>query len=177
MAYSAVKVKTDTSAQIYGISALVLLMGVVALLLLFGGMWSIVETRAVDEDFGTTLLRYLDENGIIVPLIEVVAGVYLIRLGLQLLHRDVRAAQWTRQLLLWGILLAAVLTIQSVGAALSAPQAATEAYGLPIILFLLTIGIGYSYVWLGTNIDQFEGQETLAETSSRSAWKRRSSPA
>ena len=119
MAYSVAKVKTETSWQIYVVSALLIFLGAVALFAFVSGVYDILNTQLEGDAFGTTLLRYLDEYGIILPLLEVVAGITLARLGMRLLNGNISAAMWARQLLLWGLLLAAVMAIQGLTAAFS----------------------------------------------------------
>ena len=170
MDYSISKVRTQNSGPIYGIGFLLIALGAAALALFFSGIGGVVGTREADEAFGTTLLRYLDSFGIILPLLEVLVGAYLLRLGVRFVRHEVQAALWARQLLLWGIIAGVVFTVQGLGAAMATSKAATEAFLVPVGAFILTLIIGYGYVWIGGNIEKFEGQETLAQTSSRFAW-------
>lgn len=169
MAYSAAKVKTETSWQVYVVSSLLIFLGAVALFAFISGVYDILTTQLEGDSFGTTLLRYLDEYGIILPFIEVVAGIYLARLGMQLLNGNISAAMWARQLLLWGLLLAAVMAIQGFVAAFSA-GGAIDAFMLPAVFAVLAFVLYYAYSWIGANLDHFSGQETLSDTSSRFAW-------
>jgi trehalose/maltose transport system permease protein len=170
MAYSATDVKTDTQPQVYLISALLIFFGALALLAFLSGVYAVIGLREEAETFGTTLLRYLDAQGIILPLLELAAGVTLVRLGIRLLSRDVGAANWARQVMLWGIILGVVLAMQSGAAALSTPNRSPDAFLLPAVFVVLTMAVAYGYQWLGLKIDTFEGQETLTQTSSRFAW-------
>ena len=63
MAYStATRARTANSTQVYVISGLMILLGMGALWLFFTGISSVILSRPDGEDFGTTLLRYLDES-------------------------------------------------------------------------------------------------------------------
>lgn len=171
MAYSAAKVKTETSWQIYVVSSLLIFLGAVALFAFGSGVYDVLNTQTEGDSFGTTLLRYLDEYGIILPFIEVVAGIYLARLGMQLLHGNISAAMWARQLLLWGLLLSIVMALQGFIAVVTAEGAAgIDRFVLPAVFAVLALVLYYAYSWIGANLDHFGGQETLSDTSSRFAW-------
>lgn len=171
MAYSVAKVKTETSWQIYVVSSLLIFLGAVALFAFVSGVYNILSTQAEGDAFGTTLLRYLDGYGIVLPFIQVVAGIYLARLGMQLLNGNISAALWARQLLLWGLLLSIVMALQGFVAALSADSSVgADRFFLPAIFAVLAFVLFYAYSWIGTNLDHFTGQETLSDTSSRFAW-------
>lgn len=169
MAYStAVKdVNNETPPQIYGIGLFLLVIGAGLLALFAAGIAGIIGVRVEDEAFGITLLRYLDTHGILLPLIEVVAGIYLVMLSVRFWRREIGAGLWARQLMLWGIIAGSVMLLQSLGGALSG--GALDVSTL-VLLLVLTLGSAYSYWWIGNNQDRFLGQETLAATSSRFAW-------
>ncbi|MBK9125103.1 MAG: hypothetical protein IPM16_18555 [Chloroflexi bacterium] len=68
MAYSSTaRVRASIGTQVYLITGLMLLLGVGALWLFVTGITGALMERAAGEDFGTTLLRYLNQNGIILP--------------------------------------------------------------------------------------------------------------
>jgi trehalose/maltose transport system permease protein len=123
------------------------------------------------EPFGTTLLRFLNTYGIIVPLILVGVGLYLLLIGVRLFRRDIRAAAWARQLLLWMIIALIVLIVQGIGNGLNAPGGGVALALSNVAPFVVGIVLaGAAYWWLGQNMSVFEGSETLPEASSRSAW-------
>ncbi|KXK48428.1 MAG: ABC transporter permease [Chloroflexi bacterium OLB13] len=167
---STARARTSISTQVYLIAGLMLLLGVGALWLFVTGITDALMHRAAGADFGAVLLRYLHVNGIILPLIELGLGLYLIRLAARFLRRDLRAAMWVRQLLLWGVVASTVFVVQALGSALATQMAATEAYMIPVIGVILALTLTYAYLWIGSNIEKFEGQETLAESSARFAW-------
>lgn len=170
MEMTAARAKSESSGVIVGIGVLIIALGAGLLGLFFRDITLAVSARVEGEDAGITLLRYLDDFGIILPVLEVFIGTYLLRLGVRFIRRDISAAQWARQLFLWGTVAGAVITLQGFGAALTTQNAATEAYALPVIVLAVTLAFAYAYMWIGGNIDKFEGQETLATSSARFAW-------
>lgn len=133
----------------------------------------VAATNAADagEPAGTTFLRFLNNYGIILPLILVGLGIYMIQLSLRLFRGEARAAAWARQLLLWGSVLMLVIAVQAAGAGAAPPLGSTGQalqFALPWIAFCV---IGFAaWWWLGKNMSFFTGTETLSEASSRSAW-------
>jgi trehalose/maltose transport system permease protein len=122
------------------------------------------------EAFGTTLLRFLNTYGIIVPLMLLGAGVYLLLISARLFRREVRAAAWARQLLLWMLIALFVLIIQGVGSGLSTPDGFADETPALLLLVIGILAAGAAYWWLGRNMHLFAGTETLGEASSRNAW-------
>ncbi|HLU09468.1 MAG TPA: sugar ABC transporter permease [Oceanobacillus sp.] len=159
----------------------VILVGLVALLFLAlaVGAFAVVGmnvnasiTQAeLDEPFGTTLLRFLNTYGIIVPFILVAIGLFLLIISLRLFRREIRAAGWARQLLLWMIIALIVLIVQGFGSGLNAPDGDFSVAMTNVVPFVVGLVLaGAAYWWLGQNMSVFEGVETLPEASSRSAW-------
>lgn len=123
------------------------------------------------EPFGTTLLRFLNTYGIIVPTVLVAVGVYLLLIGVRLFRRQVQAAEWARQLLLWMLIALVVLIVQGVGSGLNDPDGGLGlAVGNVAPFVVAALVAGAAYWWIGQNKSHFIGMETLAETSSRNAW-------
>jgi trehalose/maltose transport system permease protein len=124
------------------------------------------------EAFGTTLLRFLDTYGIIVPLILVGIGVYLLALSLRLFRREANAAAWARQLLVWLLIASIVFILQSFVSGLTRADGGFGvgvALALPWVVVLAVVGA--LLWWLNTNIGLFSsGSETLSEASTRVAW-------
>lgn len=123
------------------------------------------------EDAGTTLLRFLNDYGIILPLILVGLGTYFAQLSLRLYRREARAAAWARQLLLWAGVLMVVLAIQAAASA-SGLVGGSLGQGLQNALpYVLVAVVAFAaWWWLGQNMQVFAGTETLSESSSRAAW-------
>lgn len=158
---------SDTGDEIiiYGLALAFLALGLAAFAIVISNAASVINSM-VGEDTGAILLLYLDTYGILLPVITLGIGLYLVSLGLRLFRRDVRAASWARQLLLWLIIASAVLVVQSFGAAPDAGTGLTWALPWLVVVALAALG----WWWLGNHMESFQGSETLGESSSRSAW-------
>ncbi|MFN8565324.1 MAG: sugar ABC transporter permease [Anaerolineae bacterium] len=160
---------TSSSLPVTLVGLLFLALGIAAFVLLVNNIILALNARAEAEEFGTTFLRFLDNYGIIVPLILIAIGVVLIRIGLSVLNRVITAAAWGRQLLLWMLIASVVLAVQSLSQGFSSSDAFSGLGGG--VLWLLIGGVFLlGYWWLGNNMHVFVGDETLAQASSRTAW-------
>jgi trehalose/maltose transport system permease protein len=132
---------------------------------------SVVSMAVPDQPFGQTLLTFLYDYGILLPVIEIGLGVYFLILGVQLFQRKVQAATWARQLLLWVGILMIVLALQAVVGSSGSPTN-PDSIGIqaaiPFILGALVCIAGWW--WMGNNMALYGGQETLEQASSRNAW-------
>ena len=144
-------------------------LGIAAFALFLSNIASTLSLRADGEDFGTTLLHFLDDYGIIVPLILIGIGYGLIRVGLSVLNRAITAAAWGRQILLWMLIASIVLAVQSFGQWFGNVDA-FPALGGGILWLVIGAVLLLGYWWLGNNMHVFSGDETLAQVSSRTAW-------
>jgi hypothetical protein len=97
------------------VAALFLALGVGAFAVVGININAAITGAALDEPIGTTLLRFLNTYGIIVPIVLVGVGVYLLWIGVRLFRREIQAAEWARQLLLWMLIALIVLIVQGVG--------------------------------------------------------------
>jgi len=151
------------------LSGLFMILGVGAIIALF---WQIntdplihqATVNAVPLTQG--ILAFLDSLGIIVPVVLIVFGIYAFRLGLRLRTRDVGAAAWAQQTLLWLVIFFAVMAVQALGAATTDPSASGSVVGT-VAITLVMVG---AYWWLSHNQGLFEGQEALSDRSTRTAW-------
>ncbi len=151
------------------VALLFLALGVGAIFLLISQFTGTQAAAALDESFGTTALRFLNDFGIIIPLLLLGIGVALFRLGLNLMQRRFTAAAWGRQLLLWLSIASLVLALQELTRTGAAGDVLIGVDGG--LVFLLAAGVCFAgFLWLGNNMHLYEGQETLGQTSSRSAW-------
>lgn len=159
--------QSDSLAVIL-ISGLMVVLGLAAFYFLYSlisGDEAFNEILTVGET-SQIILIFLQNFGIMIPVITIAIGVFLIRFGVQLYQREVSAALWTRLILLWlsiGIGFAIVLT---------AIDSGTLGQAVIDILPLVILGgvIVFSMLWLMNNEDAFDGSETLSQRSTRTAW-------
>jgi trehalose/maltose transport system permease protein len=153
------------------VALLFVALGIGAFLVIFSNINNVLALRAEGEATGATVLRFLNSYGIIVPLILVGLGVYFIRLGIRLFRRDASSAAWARQLLLWLGVAAIVLFLQAFNTGASGIDG-TLGRGIELALpYAIGSVIIFVALWWMTNNQQiYHGMETLAETSSRTAW-------
>ncbi|MDZ4767322.1 MAG: sugar ABC transporter permease [Chloroflexota bacterium] len=149
------------------IAGLLALIGLGLIGALVNGIIEVLNVRGVDENLGTTLLRFLNTYGIVVPLLQIAFGIGLLRLTARFMRRNIVAAVWARQFLLWMLVLVAVLTLQAFNRAFSSDP---DAFGLGLGLALGLAVTLAAYWWIGANLDRFDGIETLEQTNARSAW-------
>jgi|FLYN01.1.fsa_nt_gi trehalose/maltose transport system permease protein len=160
-----------TPLPLYLLVALFVILGAGALGILISNVNTTLALRDAGEAFGTTLLRFLNDYGLIVPLILVAVGVALIRMGIRLFNRELKAAAWAQQLLLWMLIAAVVLGVQALGKGFSAnPQESSANLWLALALLVAIGALAAGYLWLGSNMHVFRGDESLAERSARVAW-------
>lgn len=131
---------------------------------------SAVGLGGEDEAFGTTLLRFLNTYGIIVPILQVGFGLYMLSLARRLIQRSLGGAVWARQMLLWLLVLVAALALQAYSQAFSGDLFTSDSLALAAALTIAGLALLWAYWWLGANLDRFEGIETLEQTSARNAW-------
>jgi len=145
--------------------------GIGAILLLVSQITASLSASPEGEAGGQVLLTFLYTYGIIVPLLLALIGLYLLLMSVRLFQRQITAASWARQLLLWVIVACVVLILQAFTATslvgeVTMQQRLTNA--IPFAVGLAVAAVGYW--WLGNNMTAFVGQETLEQASSRSAW-------
>ncbi|MGQ9907321.1 MAG: carbohydrate ABC transporter permease [Candidatus Flexifilum sp.] len=156
---------------VYGLGLFFLALAAAAFTLVVSNIAGVINTAAPEERSGDTLLRFLNTYGIILPVLIAGAGIYLALLGVRIFQRDVRAANWARQILLWLTIAALVMAVQGFSAG-SAGPAGTPGSGVQNALPWLAAAalVGAAYGWLGRSLNLFRGVETLTEASARSAW-------
>lgn len=124
-----------------------------------------------------TIMAFLTQFGIVLPVMVVLLGIGSIGLGLRLRTQDVIAARWANVMLAWltvGAGIVAVAALARTGMALlSAGNAAPDLSEIPLLLGglagLLVFGLGFR--WLNPRVDTlFEGKESLGSRDTRLAW-------
>ena len=160
------------------VSGLLILIGLSLLGFLFVQINGDKAIQDATRGEGSLILALLDSFGIITPILIVLIGVLLIRLGLMTRQRKITAARWADLSLLWllvAVILYGVISFINTGRAgitLTHPNfdvgAATQAI-LPLIILLVPLIIARR--WLGGVLEiVFEGEETLTTRNTRMAW-------
>jgi trehalose/maltose transport system permease protein len=153
---------------------LFILIGVGAWVLLINSILSITGTAAPDETTGTTLLRFLETYGLIIPILEILAGVLAIAFGIGVIMLNARQAAWARQAYLWLCVACVVFVLQgfSAGTSTLPGQPGSVGQGVQNALPFLLAGIVFAlaWYWLGQVMPRFRGGETLEQASARNAW-------
>lgn len=129
--------------------------------------WS--EETAVDPEAGrpSLMLAFLDSFGIIMPLMVLLSGSLLIRLGIWLRQRDINAARWAQIVYIW--LAIALIGVAIVHVAINGFHADSLVNALGLALLALPCG-GVSS-WLHRQTDEvFLGEESFQARQTRSAW-------
>jgi hypothetical protein len=154
----------DQSLPMLLVAALFFVIGIGALVIFVSNITSTLSLRLEAEDFGTTLLRFLNDYGIIVPLILIGIGVFMIRLGMGLFRHDFRSAAWSRQILLWLGVAAAVIALQGIASIIGGRVSPSD--GLPLLIAMLVAAAvcAAGYVWLGNNLLLYDFMVNLVET-------------
>ena len=160
------------------ISGLFTLMGLAAFGLLFVGINSDKAIQAATQGQGSLVLAFLDSFGIITPVLVLVIGWLLIRLGRHLRRRTITAARWAQVALVWSIVAVIILGIRafSVGGkseGLLSNEPFQVGKGLMAALPFLPalIVLGGALIWLSRVMPFiFEGQEPLSTRDTRMAW-------
>lgn len=125
----------------------------------------------------TVTIAYLKSFGFVVPLVLIVLGILLIRLGTRLRRYDLVAARWAVVVFLWlmiGALVGAVWAfwVNGKGGLVGdAPFNFSKAFSHTIPFLLAIIPLWLSYRWLNQVINEiFVGDETLLSRQTRFAW-------
>lgn len=127
------------------------------------------------EDFDTRIWNFLTDVGIFRPLIVLIAGGLLIRLGTKIRTGFVGAARWARVTLIWLTVIAVFGIIQSARISLDAETTTGKPSGSEFILAILPWGLLLlllvsGLVLLSRNMHLFRGDEDIVAIRTRSAW-------
>lgn len=136
------------------------------------------EERVVPKRVAPTVpIAYLKSFGFVVPLVLIVLGALLFRLGIRLRKYQIGAARWALITFLWlmiGLVVAAVWAFWTNGKG-GIVGSDPFNYGKAIsrsVPFLVAIApLAVAYRWLGGVVEQlFVGEETLTARQTRYAW-------
>jgi trehalose/maltose transport system permease protein len=158
----------DPSLGVLLVSGLIVILGLACYYFLYNLVSTDADFRDILAvgDTGQIVLIFLQNFGILLPVLTIGIGTYLIYLGYRLYQRQISAAMWARLVLLW-------LTVAvAVGLVLAAIDAPNLGQAITALMPWLTLGavLVFAMLWLMNNEDVFEGQETLTSRSTRTAW-------
>ncbi len=136
------------------------------------------ETRTVPKNVAPTLtIAYLKSFGLVVPLIVIILGILLIRLGIKLRSFDVVAARWTLVVLMWLMIGLAIASLWAFWVSGKGGLVTKEPFDFgkgithAIPLLLAIIPMALAYTWLDRMmIELFPGDEALSSRNTRFAW-------
>ncbi len=162
------------------ISGLFILIGLGAFSFLFVSINSdrTIQSITRGEMEGSLILAFLDSFGIVTPILVIVLGWMLIRLGGDLRQRSITAARWAQIALIW---LSVAVMVMGISAFISGGQPEVtftepgfnvgKAVGalLPFLVALIPLVIALP--WLSRVLNFiFEGDETMTTRDTRKAW-------
>jgi trehalose/maltose transport system permease protein len=161
------------------VSGLFILLGLAAFGFLFVQINSdptIQEVTQTGE--GSIVLAFLDSFGIVFPLLLIIIGAILIRLGLNLRQRTISAARWAQVALIWltvGIVVLALNSFISAGRPAIAIGDSVFDTGAAILaalpLLIACTPLILALIWISRIMNEiFEGEETLTASNTRMAW-------
>lgn len=163
------------------ISGLFILIGLGAFSFLFVSINSDPTIQAITqgEMEGSIVLAFLDSFGIVTPILLMLIGWMLIRLGGDLRSRHITPARWGQIALIWLIVGVIVLGVNAYIRG-GQPELALTSGGfdagrgiqsaLPFIGALIPLVIALPALSRMINANLFEGEETLTTRDTRMAW-------
>jgi len=136
------------------------------------------EERVIPKRVAPTVaIAYLKSFGFVVPLVLILLGAMLLRLGFRLRKYEIGAARWAMITFLWLMIGLVVLTVWAFwtngkgGIVGSDPFNFGKALSHSIPFLLAIVPLAMAYRWLGGVVDQlFVGEETLTTRQTRYAW-------
>jgi hypothetical protein len=132
----------------------------------------IINATQSELGAGATILAFLDSFGIIIPLMAILLGAFIFRLGLRLRRWNAEAAQWAQTILLWLSIGVVVVIFQSIAAGMGTDENGSflrgVSWALPWIIILALFV--FALYWLHNNMDEFGGEQALSASSTRTAW-------
>ncbi|MBC7870706.1 MAG: hypothetical protein H7Y09_07685, partial [Chitinophagaceae bacterium] len=155
---------------IYIVSAVLFLLSLGAFAYVVNTLAQAAETYK-ESSTGTVILGYLNDTGLILPLLAIGFGIWLFQLGLGVYQRKYPSAAWARMLFLWLMVGIVALLIRDLIQIFGGNSSAADMIGSLALWLILILSIGYCMWWLAQNINTaFVGQESLFSASTRTAW-------
>lgn len=129
--------------------------------------WLPVETDVVRP---SPVLAFLDNFGLVVPILMVGFGVLFIRMGIGLRSRKIGSARQAQIALVWLIigLVVAILT-SLIGVVQSASEASSQVTPIFLLGGVLLAAL-IAFRWLGRHMHVYSGTEQLRDDTTRLAW-------
>lgn len=149
--------------QVRLLSALFVILGLAPFVYLISSIPLDPQIIYAQEEGKSLVLAFLDSFGIILPLVLIAFSFLMLKTAIGVAKEDINAAQWAKLILLWLII---------IGVAGLAYVVTMTENSLPLIIGLLAFEAAfiYFYVWLGNNLHEFSGEESLMARSTRTAW-------
>lgn len=153
------------------------LIGGVLILLALGALAYVINTLSqaaqayAGQPTGDLILGYLNDTGLILPMLAIGLGTWFVMLGIGVFQRKYPAAAWARTVFLWLFVGVAVLLARDAMAILARERSAADVFASSFVLILLGGALLYALWWFPQNITTaFSGQESLLSANSRTAW-------
>jgi len=171
--------------QVYLLSGLMILIGIVAVILLLSsvaqnpGIQIVLDWVPTEDELQrpSLLLVFLEQFGLVLPILTIVLSGIFIYLGLQLRTHEIRVARWVQIALMWltiglGILLAIFIISWLQGIITPPEEAAPVTPFSQVVLWLLPfVAVLGAFMWLNRNIGRvFLGEDPLLARETRLAW-------
>ncbi|MBC8171072.1 MAG: sugar ABC transporter permease, partial [Anaerolineae bacterium] len=125
-------------------------------------------------EFERVIWRFLQNFGLLRPLLILTATVLLIRLGLRLRSGYIGAARWAKSVLTWLLILIGFGCLQAffvgLDADLTSPGSIINGLTALVPWLLLLLVFGAAYIMLGSSRNFYGGDESIEEQSARRAW-------
>ncbi|HEX2621754.1 MAG TPA: sugar ABC transporter permease, partial [Phototrophicaceae bacterium] len=160
--------------QIEIVASLFVILGIGLLVALGFSVATNPEMKIGELEFARVVWRFLQNFGVLRPLLIITASFLLIRLGLRLRTRYIGAARWASSILIWLLLLIGVGGLQSffvgLDAELTNPGSIPNGLIATMPWVLLLAVFGAAYFMLKNSLRFYLGDESIHEQSARRAW-------
>jgi trehalose/maltose transport system permease protein len=122
-------------------------------------------------------IAFLNNFGFIIPIVTLIIGFILVRIGLNLRQLDVSSSRWAQVAFLWLLIGSIIVGFQQFwvtgrgGFVTDQPFDVGDGLLAALPFFLFIIPLGIAYWWLGAVGEEiFTGEEGLTSRNTRFAW-------
>lgn len=160
--------------QIELVASLFVILGMGLVFALGSSVWNNPRLQIGDLEFERVVWRFLQNFGILRPILILAAAGLLLRLGLKLRTGYIGAARWAKSILIWLLIIIGVVCIQAFFVGLDADLTHPGSIGnglsaiFPWVLLLLVFGA--AYIMIGSSRAFYTGEESIEEQTTRNAW-------